>query len=55
MRAVVREQVLAERDGKIWPSFDTDALFELHIERCLLLLTQAGGSFPPGPTIWRAA
>jgi hypothetical protein len=55
VRAIVRDQVLAERDGKVWPSFDTDALFELRVERCLLMLTQGGGSFPQGPTIWRAA
>ena len=55
VRAAVRDQVLAERGGKLWPSFGADALFELRIERCLLMLTQAGGSFPQGPTIWRAA
>ncbi|MGE5133004.1 MAG: pyridoxamine 5'-phosphate oxidase [Gemmatimonadota bacterium] len=55
VRAAVRDQVLAERDGKLWPSFGADALFELRIERCLLMLTQAGGSFPQGPTIWRPA
>jgi hypothetical protein len=52
---VVRRQVLAERDGKVWPGFDTDAVFELGIERCLLMLTQAHGTFPAGPTIWKAA
>jgi hypothetical protein len=46
VRGAVREQVLAERDGKTWPSLDADALFELRIERCLLMLTQAGETFP---------
>lgn len=54
VREVVRKQVLAERDGKVWPSFDADALFELRIERCLLTLTQSAGTFPQGPTIWHA-
>ena len=50
---VVREQVLAERDGKVWPAFAEEAVFELAIERCLLMLTQADGAFPAGPTIWK--
>jgi len=54
-RAVVREQVLAERDGVLWPDFDDQALFELLVDRCLLTLTQAGDGFPKGPTIWRPA
>jgi hypothetical protein len=51
---VVRDQVLAERDGKIWPGFEEEAVFELGLERCLLTLTQAEGAFPTGPTIWKA-
>jgi hypothetical protein len=51
---VVRRQVLAERDEKVWPGFDEELIFELGIERCLLMLTHAGGPFPAGPTIWRA-
>ena len=53
IRAVVRAQLLAERDGKLWPSFDDDVLFELSIERCLLTRTEPGGPFPAGPTVWR--
>ena len=53
LRQVVRAQVLAERDGTVWPSFDEDVIFELVIERALLTLTQADGPFPAGPTIWR--
>jgi hypothetical protein len=52
--AGVRQQVLAERDGQVWPGFDEEAIFELGIERCLLTLTQASGPFPAGPTIWKA-
>jgi hypothetical protein len=51
---VVREQVLTERDGKVWPGFDEEAVFELGLERCLLTLTQPEGDFPAGPTIWKA-
>jgi hypothetical protein len=52
---VVRGQVLTERDGKVWPGFDEEVIFELGIERALLMLTQADGLFPAGPTVWRAA
>jgi hypothetical protein len=51
---VVRAQVLGERDGKVWPGFEEEAVFELTLERCLLTLTQAEGAFPAGPTIWAA-
>lgn len=50
---MVRGRVLAERDGKAWPGFQEEAVFELGIERCLLTLTQAFGAFPAGPTIWK--
>jgi hypothetical protein len=51
--AVVRTQVRTERDGQVWPGFDEEAVFELSIERCLLMQTRAGGAFPAGPTVWR--
>jgi hypothetical protein len=51
---VVRDQVRAERGGNTWPSFADDVVFELTIDRCLLTLTQPDGTFPAGPTIWRA-
>jgi glyoxylase-like metal-dependent hydrolase (beta-lactamase superfamily II) len=51
---VVRGQVLAERDGKVWPGFDEEIIFELGLDNCLLMLTQAEGAFPAGPTIWQA-
>jgi hypothetical protein len=51
---VVRGQVRSERDGKVWPGFDEEAIFELSLERCLLILTQADDLFPAGPTIWKA-
>jgi hypothetical protein len=51
---MIRRQVLAERDGKVWPGFDEEAIFELSLQRCLLMLTQADDQFPAGPTIWKA-
>jgi len=51
---VVRGQVLAERAGQVWPGFDEEIIFELGIERCLLMLTQAEEGFPAGPTVWKA-
>jgi hypothetical protein len=51
----VRHQVLTERGGKVWPGFDEEVIFELSVERCLLMLTQADIPFPAGPTIWKAA
>ena len=51
---MVRGQVLAERDAKVWPGFDVEAIFELGLENCLLMLTLAEGAFPAGPTIWKA-
>jgi hypothetical protein len=54
VEGVVRARVLTERDGNVWPGFDSEVVFELGIERVLLMLTQAEGPFPAGPTIWRA-
>ena len=54
LQRVVRARVLTERDGKVWPGFDEDVIFELGIERALLTLTSADGPFPAGPTIWKA-
>ena len=51
---MVRGQVRAERDGEVWPGFEEEAVFELGIERCLLVQTRAEGAFPAGPTSWRA-
>jgi hypothetical protein len=53
VRRRVRDHIRAERDGAVWPSFDDDVLFELTADRCLLTLTQAEGTFPAGPTVWR--
>ena len=50
---MVRARVLTERDGKVWPGFDQEVVFELRVERVLLMLTQAAAPFPAGPTIWR--
>ena len=54
VKRVVRARVLTERDGQIWPGFDEEVIFELGIERALLMLTQADGPFRAGPTIWKA-
>ncbi len=54
LQRVVRARVLTERDGQVWPGFDEEVIFELGIERVLLMLTQADGPFPAGPTIWKA-
>lgn len=44
----------AERKVDIpWPTFEEDALFELTVERCLLMLTEPSSDFPAGPTVWR--
>jgi hypothetical protein len=51
---MVRARVLTERDGKVWPGFDQEVVFELRVEGVLLMLTQAAAPFPAGPTIWRA-
>lgn len=49
------EQLRSERSEQVpWPTFDQDLLFELLIDRCLLMRTEADGTFPQGPTVWRA-
>jgi len=49
------DQLLVERkQDELWPSFADDRLFELSIERCLLMQTLPDEPFPQGPTIWRA-
>jgi hypothetical protein len=51
----VAAQMLAERPGLTrWPGFESQALFELRIERCLLTLTRARDGFPAGHTRWPA-
>lgn len=52
--AMVRDQVVTDH-GKLWPDFDRHVPFELTIDRCLLTLTRADGTFPEGPTTWRLA
>jgi hypothetical protein len=54
VRAIVTEQVRGERGGELWPGFADQALFELSVGRCLLMLTRPAAPFPPGPTIWKA-
>lgn len=51
----VAEQFLAERDTAArWPGFETQVLFEFHIERCLVTLTEASQELRAGHTVWRA-
>jgi hypothetical protein len=50
----VRAQVVAERGGATWPGFGDDAIFELEIERVLLMLTRGEAPFAAGPTVWKA-
>jgi hypothetical protein len=48
-------QTLAERSTtERWPGFESQVLFELRVERCLLTLTRAADGFPAGHTVWRA-
>jgi hypothetical protein len=53
--AIVTDQVRGERGGVLWPGFDDQAVFELTLGRCLLMLTHPVGPFRPGPTIWKAS
>lgn len=51
----VRAHLLAERDQSVpWPTIDEDVLFELLIDGCLVMRTEADDRFPKGPTVWRA-
>jgi hypothetical protein len=48
------EHLRSERKDFVpWPTYDRDRLFELTIDRCLLMLTEPDGPFPAGPTVWR--
>jgi hypothetical protein len=48
-------QMLTERSMmERWPGFESQVLFELRVERCLLTLTRAADGFPAGHTVWRA-
>jgi hypothetical protein len=52
-RDVVRDQVIADF-GRLWPDYESLTLFELSLASCLLTLTQPDGTFPKGPTVWKA-
>lgn len=54
VRDAIRDQVRAERGGQAWEGFGEHVLFELSVERCLLMLTRPGEVFPRGATIWKA-
>ncbi len=50
----VAAQFLAERDiASRWPGFETQVLFECHVERRLVTLTEASHELPGGHTVWR--
>ena len=49
----VRDQVIADF-GELWPDYEGLTLFELSVASCLLTLTEPDGTFPKGPTVWRA-
>ena len=51
-----RAQLEEEREGQLdWPTFDQDLLFELLLDRALLMLTESDGRFAKGATVWRAS
>jgi hypothetical protein len=55
IRDTVLQQLRTERKtDELWPSAHTDALFELLVERCLLMRTLASPELPIGPTVWKA-
>ncbi|CAN5756356.1 hypothetical protein BH18ACT15_BH18ACT15_02880 [soil metagenome] len=52
----VARQFLAERNLTVpWEGFESQALFEFFIDRCLVTLTDAEGGLPKGHTIWHAS
>ena len=56
VRGLFEEQFRSERKDFVpWPTFDEDVLFELRLDGALLMLTEAEGAFPKGPTVWKAA
>jgi len=52
-RDIVRDKVIADF-GRLWPDYDSLTLFEFSLSNCLLTLTQPDGTFPKGPTTWKA-
>ena len=53
VRAIVLDHLRRERQtDELWPSAQTDALFELDIETCLLMRTLDSDQLPAGPTVW---
>ena len=56
IRDVVVDHLRVERqDDELWPSVHTDALFELIIDRCLLMRTLDAPEPPTSATAWRAS
>jgi hypothetical protein len=55
VRDVVVDQLRVERQNdELWPSVHTDALFELTIDRCLLMRTLDSPELSAGATVWKA-
>src|SRR5438045_6461154 len=47
IRQRFRDTMAAERKQDVpWPTFEQDVLFELLVDGCLLMLTEAGDGFP---------
>jgi len=54
-REAAMAQFLAERRLEAPPpGFETDELFEFHLERCLWTQTSGHGDWAPRHTVWRA-
>jgi hypothetical protein len=55
LRLALVDQMLEERSmDEMWEGFDSWALVELTIDRCLLTLTQSRDGLPQGHTVWVA-
>jgi hypothetical protein len=53
-RETIAQQFIAERDFTIpRESIEPWELFEFHLDRCLLTLTEPDGDLPAGHTVWR--
>jgi hypothetical protein len=54
LRERLTNQILAER-GLVqpWPGFDQEPMFELHLDRVLITLTEARDGLSAGHTVWR--
>lgn len=54
-RHAVLEHLARERQTDApWPTVQSDALFELTIDTCLLMRTTDSDGLPAGPTVWKS-